>query len=63
MPFHALNQRLWLLELGTQSTQLSKVGTVYISWPQHVAKKKKQQQKKQSYKLQHPAPTLNPYCD
>lgn len=57
MPFHALNQRLWLLELCTQSMQLSKVGTVYISWPQHVAKKKKQQQKKQ---LQITAPSPYP---
>lgn len=51
MPFHALNQRLWLPELGTHSKQLSQVGMVQISWLQWPAK---------TEELQITAPTLHP---
>lgn len=39
MPFHALNQRLWLPEPGAHSKQLSQVGMVQLRRLQHVAAK------------------------
>lgn len=39
MPFHALNQRIQLPELGTYSKHRSQVGLILINWLQHVASK------------------------